>query len=118
MADDWYGHRDPITGDATGDKDEYLDWDYLLLTAYQTLEDFTDPDSGIPQWVLDDPALRVSAERYIHPWHEAVEAKTAGKNYKALPGERFRPVIDSARADGSLWDFSKWIEEKAKESAD
>lgn len=118
MADDWYGHRNPFTGDPEGDKDEWLEWDYLLLNAFQIIEDFTDPDSGILQWKLEDPSLRVTAERYIHPWHEAVESKTGAKNYKASPGERFRPVVDSARKDGSLWTMTQWFEEKAKEKAE
>lgn len=118
MADDWYGHRDPFTGLPEGDKDEWLEWDYLLLNAFQTIEDFTDPDSGILQWKLDDPAVEVTAVKYIHPWHEAVEARTGGANYKAAPGERFRPVINSRRKDGSTWDIKTWFEEKAKEATE
>lgn len=118
MADDWYGHRNPFTGEPEGDRDEWVEWDHLLANAFQTIEDFTDPDSGILQWKLDDPAVDIVAEKYIHKWHEAVEARTSGKNYKAAHGERFRPVIESRRKDGSTWGIKEWIEEKAKESAD
>lgn len=109
MRDDWYGHRDPFTWEEVGDKDEWLDWDYALIDAVQTIEDFTD-DSGILVWEREDPNAVINAVKKIDRFKEAVEDRTSGKNYKAAPGEYFVPDIQPFGEDGELQTYSEWIE--------
>ena len=58
MADDWFGHRHPFTGEPFGDKDEWTDWDFVLVEAVQLIEDWTD-QHGLLAWEVDDPKERV-----------------------------------------------------------
>lgn len=109
MRDDWYGHRDPFTWDEVGDKDEWLDWDYALIDAVQTIEDFTD-DSGILVWEREDPNAVVNAVKRIDRFKEAVEDRTRGQNYKPAPGEYFVPDIQPFDDEGELQTYSQWIE--------
>lgn len=109
MRDDWYGHRDPFTWEEFGDKDEWLDWDYALIDAVQTIEDFTD-DSGILVWEREDPNAVVNAVKKIDRFKEAVEDRTRGQNYKPSPGEYFVPDIQPFDEDGELQTYSQWIE--------
>lgn len=109
MRDDWYGHRDPFTWEELGDKDEWLDWDYALIDAVQTIEDFTD-DSGILVWEREDPNAVVNAVKKIDRFKEAVEDRTRGEKYKPSPGEYFVPDIQPFNEDGELQTYSQWIE--------
>lgn len=94
MGDDWHGHRDPITKEPVGDKEEWIDWDYALIRALQTIEDFTN-EHGLLVYEVDDPKERtyVDAKRKIDKFDKAREQLTSAKNYKAAPGEKFVPDI-------------------------
>lgn len=109
MRDDWYGHRDPFTWEELGDKDEWLDWDYALIDAVQTIEDFTD-DSGILVWEREDPNAVVNAVKKIDRFKEAVEDRTRGEKYKPSPGEYFVPDIQPFNEGDELQTYSQWIE--------
>lgn len=113
MQDDWYGHRDPVTWFETGDKDEWLDWDFALVNALQTIEDFSD-DNGILAWEKEDGNAVVEAVKKIDPFREAVEDRTGGKNYKAANGEYFVPRVYGF--DGAeLQTFEEWVNKPADE---
>ncbi len=99
MRDDWYGHRDPFTWEKTGDKDEWLDWDFALVDALQTMEDYTDAESGLLVWEMEDDNAYVNANRKINKFAAARDKKTQAKNYKAVPGENFVPEIKSHKKD-------------------
>ena len=116
MGDDWYGHRDPMTGLPFGDKDEWIDWDHALLFAFQTIEDFTDKGSGLLAWETDDEYVEVNAIKKINKFQEAVDLKTKGsakKPYKPEPGEYFIPDMFSRRKDENgeevFQTYSEWV---------
>lgn len=116
MGDDWHGHRHPLTGEPLGDRDEYTRWDYALMNAFQTIEDYTD-DVGLLAWERDDEAANISADRKTHPFHAARDAKTRGKKgkpYEPSPGEYFVPKITSRRKDENGDDlfqsYREWVE--------
>lgn len=98
MQDDWYGHRDIFTWAKTGDKDEWLQWDHLLASALQIIEDHTD-DHGLLVWETEDPAVVVDAVTKIDKFDRSKERKESGKNYKRPPGARFVPKLWSRRTD-------------------
>lgn len=114
LRDDWYGHRDPFTGEPRGDKDEWLDWDYALIDAAQTIEDYSD-QYGLLQWELDDEAVVVDAERRLHKFEQARDLATKGskdKPYQPAPGEYFVPVVRTRRKSGEIQTYDEWITKK------
>lgn len=121
MHDDWYGHRDPFTGDPKGDKDEWLEWDFLLLETIQMIEDHTD-DTGLLVWETDDPAAVVDAIPKINKFDRAREVKESAKNFKRRPGTRYVPKLWSRRKDESgenrFQTFREWIERSVAEESD
>lgn len=92
MRDDWYGHRD-LNFEPYGDKDEWLDWDYAIISALQTVEDFTD-DRGLFVTDLDGEGVVISAVKKIDKLQASIDRKTSGDNYKPEPGERWIPDIE------------------------
>lgn len=120
MADDWYGHRDAFTFEPKGDKDEWLEWDYLLLGAFQTIEDYSD-QYGLLAWELADDAVYVDAVRRVHKFEQARDMVTRGtktKPYQAVPGEYFIPKIGTQRSDGKIQTFREWIETPVGDESD
>lgn len=124
MGDDWFGHRDPFTGEPVGDKDEYLTWDYALMNAFQTIEDYTDQKSGLPVWELDDEAVYVDAVRKTNKFQQAIDEATRGsktKPYQPSPGEYFVPDMNTRRKDGEgkpvFQTYSEWVKKSVSESA-
>jgi hypothetical protein len=113
MRDDWYGHRDPFSGEPQGDKDEWLDWDYALVDAVQTIEDLSDPNSGLLRWELDDDDAVVDAVKRIDPFQESIDLATRGENYKPTPGEKWYPDI-YRYGGGELQTYDQWIEQQAR----
>ena len=122
MRDDWFGHRDPWTGEPMGDRDEYTSWDYALLNAFQTIEDYTDPKSGIPIWELDDEAVNVDALKKYNKFQQAIDNATKGsknKAYQAAPGEYFIPDMHTRRKDGNgdpvYQTYSEWVQKSVED---
>lgn len=119
MRDDWFGHRNPLTGKPLGDRDEFTAWDHALIGAFQTIEDYTD-EYGLLAWEREDPQVAINANRKIHPFKEALEMKTKGtdkKPYKARPGEYFVPEVISQRSDGSIQTMREWIEREIEKES-
>jgi hypothetical protein len=117
MRDEWYGHRNPLTGEELGDRTEWISWDFALLDAFQTIEDYTDDSSGVPIWELMDEEVDVQANRKINPFLAARDNKTKGtatKPYKPQAGEYFVPVIVSLRPDGHIQTYSEWLKKQAE----
>lgn len=108
MRDDWFGHRDWITGSEVGDKDEWTAWDFAIVEAWQTIEDYTMP-SGVLRWEHDDDDLEISADEFIDKFQQAVDAKTSAKKYKPKNGVRFVPNLISRREDESFQTYQEWL---------
>lgn len=104
MQDDWFGHRDAFTFEPVGDKDEWVEWDYVLLNAFQTVEDWTNQD-GLLAYEVDDFQDRVivQAVRKINKFEAAKESITGGKNYKPRPGEYFVPETLLQDPENDSW---------------
>lgn len=117
MGDDWFGHRHPLTGEPRGDKDEYTPWDYALMNAFQTIEDYTDKTSGLPVWEVEGEGVEVDAVKKINKFQAAIDNTTKGtekKPYKPRPGEYFVPRMFSRKVDEHGEEvyptFREWVE--------
>lgn len=115
MRDEWYGHRNPASGEPVGDRTEWIEWDFALAYAVQTIEDYSD-EYGLLAWELADERVEVNANKKIHKFKAAIERTTSGKNYKASPGEYFIPEVFSRGKDGEIQSFAEWIEKEAKKN--
>lgn len=102
MSDPHFGHRDLETGAPIGDSKEWTEWDYALITAYQTVEDWTDQHGNLV-WEVNDPHERVivTAKKKIDKFDAQKTIRTSGKNYKPTPGEYF--VSDLSLKPGAEW---------------
>lgn len=124
MGDDWFGHRDPLTGMPQGDKDEYLSWDWALLNAFQTIEDYSDKH-GLPTWEIDDERVVVEAHRRIDKFQRAIDERTRStkaREYKPVPGEYFVPDVHSREIDENgnevFNTFREWVEKSIEKDQD
>lgn len=102
MGDEWFGKRDPFTGEPRGDREEYTSWDWALQNAFQAIEDYTDDKSGLLIWEMEDENAYVDAVRKNNKFQAAVDNKTktrGGKAYVATPGEYFVPDLKSHVVD-------------------
>lgn len=109
MADDWFGHRDPLTGRKRGNPNEWIDWDHILVSAFSTIEAHTD-SHGLFGWELDDEAVYVDAVRKIDKFEESKHLATSGTNYKPTPGEYFVPELKTRRAGGHIQTFKEYMD--------
>lgn len=125
MGDDWFGHRDPLTGEPQGDREEYSSWDWSLLNAFQTIEDYTDSKSGLLIWEMDDERVLVDAKRKVSKFQRSIDEKTKGtdkKPYKPIPGEYFIPEMWSREKDDQGNDIfqtmREWVDKSIAEGQD
>lgn len=120
MRDEFYGHRDTLTFLPDGDREEYLDWDFALFDALQTIEDNSD-QYGLLAWELDDEAVDVTAVRKIHKFEQARDLATKGtakKPYTPRPGEYFVPRMETRRSDGHIQGYGEWVEKMVAKAED
>lgn len=125
MGDDWFGHRNPLTGDKVGDREEYLTWDWALLNAFQTIEDYTDSDSGLLTWEMEGEGVDVDAVRKVNKFLQARDNATKGsknKPYEPRPGEKWYPRMYSRKRDENgnevFPTLREWIEEQVAKEQD
>lgn len=109
MRDPYSGHRDWFTGEVEDDKDEWTDWDYALVAAYQIVQDNTD-SNGVLTWENESDNIEVLADRKISKFDASREAKTSGKKYRPQPGERFVPNVHLMY--GEYPTYSEWVEKQ------
>src|SRR5690606_21291397 len=69
--DDWFGHR-TASGEEFGDRDEYIDWDYALIEALETIEDFTD-DNGLIRWEVEEDGVSVDSVRTFDKFQASID---------------------------------------------
>lgn len=95
MHDHHFGHRHYKTGKprVDRDKDEWIEWDYALVTALKVIDDFTDKH-GLLVWETEADRIMVSAVRRTDKFQAAIDRLTGKKNYKPKPGEVFSPKIE------------------------
>ena len=109
MADDYFGHRNPFTGEPQGNPDEWIEWDHFLVTADETIEAHTD-QHGLFRWETVDDAVIVNAVRKIDKFEEAKTLITSVKGYKPRAGEYFVPEVKSRRSSGEIQTFPEYLE--------
>lgn len=106
MQDPYYGHRDIFTGEPIRDKDEWIEWDYVLVTAVQIIEDHTDKHGSLI-WEVEAERVYVDAEKRIDKFQAAVDSRTKGtkqKGYTPSPGEYFVPKLDLRGGEWPTWE--------------
>ena len=113
MRDDAFGHRDYVTGEPFRDTDDWLEWDYALIAAYQFIDVHTD-DYGLHSWEVADEAVDVQAIRKQNKFLAARDAITNGKNYKPWNGEYFVPDVFTRRSSGEFWTPEEWMAEEVR----
>lgn len=94
MRDPWYGHRD-FYFEPYGDKDEWIDWDYAIASALQTLEDMTD-SHGTLAWFRESERVDIEAKKVIDKFQASIDRRTKGtikKPYTPDPGESWVPQV-------------------------
>lgn len=101
MRDPYYGHRDPFTGKPIRDRDEWTEWDFILVATYQLMEDLTDKH-GLLVHETSNERVMVSAKKEIDRFQAVVDRMTQGtkkKGYTPQPGEYFVPVLELRGGD-------------------
>lgn len=114
MQDPWFGHRDSQFREI-GDRDEWIDWDFALITALQVIEDGTDRN-GLLFWETEPERMDVIAIKRIDKFQAAVDRATKGSSkrpYQPSPGEYFVPELDLR---GGEWPTYKgWVQNQREE---
>lgn len=116
MRDEWFGWRDPFSGEPYGDRTEWTEWDFALVAAFQTVEAYTD-QNGIRQWQKEDPEALIDAERKIDKFQAAVARRTKGsskKPYQPQDGEYWTPVVEADRPGNKTWTYEEWVADKTE----
>lgn len=109
MRDPFFGHRDWF-GDPVGDPDLWVEWDFVLASAVQVIEDLTDKH-GIPVWVSESEGVVVDAVKRIDKFQASIDRKTKGtakKPYVPEPGESWIPDVVS-RVEGFYPSYRDYV---------
>ena len=94
MRDPHFGHRDYFTGKPIRDREEWTEWDFALVAAYQLVEDLTDKH-GLLRHEIENERMDVEAIKKFDKFQAAVDRTTKGgkKGYNPSPGEYFVPRL-------------------------
>ena len=115
MRDPYFGHRDIFSGNPIRERDEWMDWDYALVSAYQLVEDLTDKH-GLLRHEVESERVDVEAIQKIDKFQAAVDRRTKGgkKGYTPSPGEYFVPRLTLR---GGEWPtLQEYFEQQAREN--
>lgn len=117
MRDPYFGHRDYFTGEPIRDRDEFTDWDYTLLSAFQLVNDLTNKH-GLLVHEVDNERMDVEAIKTTDKFQAAIDRSTRGskdKGYTPDPGETWRPRL---KLRGGEWPTLEEFFEKQAEEAE
>lgn len=118
MRDPAFGHRDWFTGEVIGNQDEWTEWDYALVTAYQIIQDNTNA-SGILSWENESENVMVEAVKKIDKFEQSRQNRTKGsekKPYKPSPGETWVPRTKLQYGEWPT--YREWVEAQIAEEAE
>lgn len=125
MGDDWFGHRNPLTGEPQGDREEFTSWDWSLVNALQTIEDYTDSKSGLLIWEMEGEGVEVDAIKKVNKFQASIDTSTKGSEkhpYKPRPGEYFVPEMWSRKKDDEgnevFPTMREWVEQSLAKEQD
>lgn len=113
--DDWFGHW-TVRGERHGDPNERTEWDFALIEAVETVEDFTD-ENGLLKWEVDEDGVSVDSVKTYDKFQASIDRKTGKEKYKPEPGERWKPVVRPSRnrEDGGFQTFAEWRASQEKQ---
>lgn len=118
MNDPYACNRDFFTGEPIRPADEWSDWDYVLVSAFELLNDLTDGDGNLA-FEVENERMDVMAVKRTNKFHAARDRATKGspkKGYTPTPGEYFVPKL---RLVGGKWPtIQEYWEKLAEENAD
>ena len=94
MRDPFFGHRDVFTGEPIRERDEWTEWDYALIAAFQLKSDLTD-QHGLLRHEVENERMDVLAIKKYDKFQAARDRATKGgkKGYTPEPGEYFTPKL-------------------------
>ena len=85
---------------------QWTDWDYALAEAYRTKENFTDPATGQPLWLAEDP--EVYWELGHRKSHAAADLHKAQQEVGDEPGHTV--FLKNPTKDGEFWTIEDWLD--------
>ena len=116
MRDPLFGHRDPFTGEALRDKDEWTEWDFTIVSAFQLVNDLTNKH-GLLVHEVDNERMDVEAVKDFDKFQAAIDRATKGtksKGYTPSPGEVWKPRL---RLRGGEWPtLEEYFQKQAEEA--
>lgn len=116
MRDPLFGHRDPFTGEGIRDRDEWTEWDFVIVAAFQLVNDLTN-QHGLLVHEVDNERMDVEAIKGHDKFQAAIDRATKGhpkKGYKPDPGETWKPRL---RLRGGEWPtLEEFFEKQAAEA--
>lgn len=118
MQDPFYGHRDFSTGEPLRPKDEWSEWDYALVAAYQLIQDLTNKH-GLLEHEVESDRVIVTARKTQDRFQAAVDRMTSGtktKGYTPMPGETFTPHLELRYGEWPT--FREYFEKLSEDGSD
>lgn len=108
MRDPYAGHRDYDDPYWTPNErsTQWTDWDYALAEAGAMLETFTDPETGQPRWLVEDPDVA---------WNFGVRANYGyadlEREQESVKDEKGVTVyLKNPEKIGDFWTVQEWLE--------
>lgn len=95
MNDPYACNRDFFTGEPIRDASEWSDWDFVLVSAFELLNDLTDGDGNLA-YEVESERVDVEAVKKINKFHASRDRQTSSKGkkgYTPSPGEYFVPKV-------------------------
>lgn len=117
LNDHFAGFRDSLSREVDG-QPHWLDVDYVLATALQVIEDYTDSETGHLIFIEQSDRVTFDAQKYVKKSVAVVERKTKGTDkhpYKSAPGERWR-TIPRLTAGDEMPTLVEWLAEQHRKN--
>lgn len=116
MRDPLFGHRDPFTGKGIRDKDEWTEWDFTIVSAFQLVNDLTNKH-GLLVHEVDNERMDVEAVKDTDKFQAAIDRATKGtpkKGYTPSFGETWKPRL---KLRGGEWPtLEEYFKKQAEEA--
>jgi hypothetical protein len=92
---------------------QWTEWDYALAEAYTTRENFTDPHTGQPRWLAEDPDVYWDIGETVS--HAAADLQRAQEEVHDRPGwDVF--LKNPHKTTGEFWTIDDWLEQLESDS--
>lgn len=113
LRDPYAGYRDyddPFWVPDPAKHTQWTHWDFSLAEAYRVKENFTDPNSGQPRWLAEDPD--VYWEVGYSTSHAGADLRKAQEEVQEKPG--VEPYLRNPQKTGGqpFWTVEEWLEQR------